>query len=40
MVNHFKDVDTFDKRLLGLPQQNASLDGLYNINLFPHSCEG
>ena len=40
MVNHFKDVDTFDVRLLGLPQQNASLDGLYNINLFPHSSRG
>ena len=40
MVNHFKDVDTFDVRLIGLPQQNAILDGLYNRNLFPRSSRG
>lgn len=40
MVNRFKDVDTFDVGLPGLPQQNATLDGLSNGNLFPHSSRG
>ena len=34
MVNHFKDVDTFGVRLLGLPQQNTTVQMAYTIGIY------